>query len=339
MRAVVQSGYGPADAVLDLREIPEPRVRNDEVLVRVHAASLHPDVWHVLRGRPYLLRVMGAGMRRPKQPVPGIDAAGVVVEAGEAAGRLSPGAEVFGEVVNGHQWKNGGAFAEYVAVREGALRPKPAGLTFAEAAAVPTSGLIAVQAVWAQGRVEAGMRVLVNGAGGGVGTFSVQIAKAFGAHVTAVDAAAKLDVLRSIGADEVIDYATEDFTRPREPYDVIVDIPGNRSTGEVRRALSPRGAYVFIGHDGFGATAGRVFGSVGRFLRLAVAAPFVGQRLLARERKDDVDRLALLSDLIEQGKVRPVVDRTFPLAEVREAVRYLESGRAVGKIVLTVDAS
>lgn len=251
MKAIVQERYGSPD-VLELREIDEPAVKDDEVLVRVRATSLHPDVWHVLHGRPYVLRIMGAGLRRPKNPVPGTDLAGRVEAVGTAATRFRPGDEVFGESAKGHQWHNAGAYAEYAAVPEDVLEPKPANLTFEQAAAVPTSGSIAYQGVRLQGRVQAGQRVLINGAGGGVGSFAVQLAKAFGAEVTGVDRGRKLDVIRSIGADHVIDHTREDFTRTGERYDVIVDIPGNRTIADCRRALTPKGAYVLIGHEGFG---------------------------------------------------------------------------------------
>ena len=256
MLAIVQDSYGSAD-VLQLREIPTPVVGDREVLVRVRAASVHPDVWHVLTGRPYVLRIMGARVRRPRNRVPGTDVAGRVEGVGRSATRFRPGDEVFGECVRGHQWHNGGAFAEYVAVRERELARKPARLTFERAAAVPTSGLLAMQGVRDQGGVQAGQRVLVNGAGGGVGSFAVQLANASGAVVTGVDVAEKLDVVRAAGADRVIDATHEDFTRTGARYDLIVDVPGNRPISECRRALTPSGTYVLIGHDGFGPRPGR----------------------------------------------------------------------------------
>jgi NADPH:quinone reductase-like Zn-dependent oxidoreductase len=335
MRAVVQDSYGSPDD-LALREIERPVAGDGEVLVRVHAASVHPDVWHVVCGRPYFLRVSGAGLRRPRNRVPGTDMAGRVEAVGRKVTRFEPGDDVFGEIVRGHQWHNGGAFAEYAAVRADALARKPANLTFEQAAAVPTSGLIALQGIRAQGRVRAGQKVLVNGAGGGVGAFAVQLAKAYGAHVTAVDAASKLDMLRSIGADRVLDYAREDFTRDGERYDVILDVPGNRSIADCRRALTAKGTYVLIGHDGFGSTAGRWLGSVGRFARLLVVAPFVSQRLVPREAKEPQDRLQALVELIEARKLTPVVDRTFPLSEVPAAIRHLRDGSPCGKVVITV---
>jgi NADPH:quinone reductase-like Zn-dependent oxidoreductase len=333
MQAIVQDTYGSADA-LELREIPTPAVGADDVLVRVRAASVHPDVWHVLTGRPYVLRVMGAGLRRPRNPVPGTDVAGRVEAVGPRVTRFRPGDEVFGECVRGHQWHNGGAFAEYAAVRDRALARKPARLTFEQAAAVPTSGLLALQGVRDQGGVQAGQRVLVNGAAGGVGSFAVQIARASGAVVTGVDVAEKLDVVRAL-ADRVIDATHEDFTRTGARYDLIVDIPGNRSISECRRALTPSGTYVLIGHDGFG-EAGRWFGSIGRFLGLLVRSPFVSQRISPRNTARTTDPLGVLAELVEAGELTPAVDRTFPLSEVPEAIRYLAAGRARGKVVVTI---
>lgn len=337
MKAIVQTRYGPPEA-LELREVDRPAVGDDEVLVRVRASSVHPDVWHVLRGRPYALRLMGAGFRAPRISVPGTDLAGVVESTGPAATRFQPGDEVFGECVRGHQWKNGGAYAEYAAVRETALASKPANVTFEQAAAVPTSGLIALAGVRGQGHVRAGQRVLVNGAGGGVGTIAVQLAKAAGAHVTAVDSASKLDVLDALGADEVLDYAREDFTRTGVRYDVIVDIPGNRSLSDYRRALTPEGVYVLIGHDGFGSTGGRWIGSIGRFLGLALATRFVSQNLSPRTERIDAP-LDVLAALLESGELTPVIDRTYALAEAAQAIRRLEQGEGCGKIVLSVPAA
>jgi NADPH:quinone reductase-like Zn-dependent oxidoreductase len=335
MRAVVQDEYGPPDA-LRLEEVERPVPAADEVLVRVRAASVHPDVWHVVRGQPYVLRLVGAGLRRPKNRVPGTDVAGVVETVGESATRFRVGEGVFGEVVRGHQWHNGGAFAEYVAVPEDALGHKPAALTFEEAAVVPTSGLIALQGVRDQGGVRPGQRVLVNGAGGGVGTFAVQLARAYGADVTAVDSTDKLELLRSIGADRVVDYTREDVTRGTERYDLVLDIPGNRSLSDWRRVLVSEGTYVLVGHDGYGTTGGRWIGSLGRFFRLLVSSPLVSQRVNPRGSPGTDDPLRALSAFVEAGKLVPVVDRTYPLSDVPEAIRYLETGNVRGKVVVTV---
>jgi NADPH:quinone reductase-like Zn-dependent oxidoreductase len=335
MKAIVQNRYGSSD-VLEFREVDDPVARDDQLLVRVRAASVHADVWHVMRGVPYVLRIMGAGVRRPKNLVPGTDLAGHVESVGPRVTRFRPGDEVFGQSLVANLWRHGGAFAEYAAVPEGRFEPKPAGLTFEQAAAVPTSGSLAVQGVRDEGRVRAGQKVLINGAGGAVGTFAVQLAKAYGAHVTGVDAAAKLDMLRSIGADRVLDYTLEDFTRSGERYDVILDVAGNHPWPDIRRAITPEGTFVLIGHDQYGAAGHRWFGSLGRFAKLMLMSPFVTQLHPFRGAKDPGDRLAVLKELIEAGKVTPVIDRTFPLSQVPEAIRYLESGMAAGKVIITV---
>ena len=334
MKAIVQDRYGSPD-VLKLREIDQPVADDDAVLVRVHAASVHPDVWHVVQGIPRVLRIMGAGLRRPTNRVPGIDMAGRVESVGAKVTRFRAGDEVFGEIVR-IQWHNGGAFAEYAVAPERRLELKPANLTFEQAAAVPTSGLIALQAVRHQGHVRPGQKVLVNGAGGGVGTFAVQLAKADGAHVTGVDTTSKLDLIRSIGADRVIDYTQEDFTRSGDRYDVIVDIPGTHSFSDLRRALTPEGTYVYIGHDRFGRSGARWFGGIGRFIRLSLLTPFVRQRMNPRVAKGSEAPLVVLKELIEAGKLTPAIDRTFPLSEVPDAIRYLETGDVRGKIVITM---
>jgi NADPH:quinone reductase-like Zn-dependent oxidoreductase len=335
MKAIVQDRYGSA-AVLALREIERPTAKDDEVLVRVRASSIHADVWHAMRGIPYVLRFMGSGVRAPKHRVPGTDLAGVVESVGTNVTRFRAGDEVFGQSLRANLWRNGGAFAEYAAVPEAMLEPKPAGLTFEHAAAVPTSGSLAVQHVRDEGRTQPGQRVLINGAGGAVGSFAVQLAKAYGAHVTGVDAPAKLDMLRSIGADEVLDYTKEDFTRRDERYDFILDIAGNHPWSEARRALTRQGTYVLSGFDQYGASGHRWFGSLGRFAKLIVIAPFVSPLHPFRGTKDPGDRLVVLKELIEAGKITPVIDRTFPLSEVPEAMRFLESGQAQGKIVITL---
>jgi len=335
MKAIVQDEYGSAD-VLQLGEIDEPTAKDDEVLVRVRSASVHADVWHAMRGIPYVLRFMGSGVRRPKHHVPGTDLSGVVESVGTDITRFRPGDEVFGQSLRANLWRNGGAFAEYAAVPGSLLEPKPARLTFEQAAAVPTSGSLAVQHVRDEGRAQPGQSVLINGAGGAVGTFAVQLAKAYGAHVTGVDAPAKLEMLRSIGADEVLDYTKDDFTQRDERYDFVLDIAGNHPWPEARRALTPDGTYVLSGFDQYGASGHRWFGSLGRFAKLIVISPFVSALHPFRGTKDPGDRLAVMKDLIEAGKITPVIDRTFPLSEVPEAIRYLETGQAQGKIVITV---
>jgi NADPH:quinone reductase-like Zn-dependent oxidoreductase len=335
MKAIVQNRYGSPD-VLELRDVDEPVAEDDQMLVRVRAASVHADVWHVMRGVPYVLRIMGAGLRAPKDLVPGTDLAGRVESVGGKIARFRSGDEVFGQSLVANLWRHGGAFAEYAAVPASRFELKPVGLTFEQAAAVPTSGSLAVQGVRDEGRVQAGQKVLINGAGGAVGTFAVQLAKAYGAGVTGVDATRKLDMLRSIGADRVLDYAQEDFTRSGERYDVILDIAGNHPWPDIKRAIAPDGTYVLIGQDQYGAAGHRWFGSLGRFAKLMLVSPFVSHLHPFRGAKDPGDRLVVLKELIEAGKVTPIIDRTFPLSEVPDAIRYLESGQAQGKVVITV---
>jgi NADPH:quinone reductase-like Zn-dependent oxidoreductase len=290
----------------------------------------------MLRGEPRVLRLMGAGLVRPKRPTPGTDLSGVVDATGPGVTRFAVADEVFGKTVGANSWRNGGAYAELAAVHEDLLERKPANLTFEQAAASPDSGTIAIQGVRDEGRLHRGQRVLINGAGGGVGTFAVQVAKALGAvDVTAVDVAQKLERLRSIGADRTID-AAEDFTAAGKRYDVIVDIPGNRPFSAIKRALTPDGTYVLIGHDAFGREGRRWIGSIGRFVKLLIRSPFEKQLPGLRGAKDPGDRMQLLTRLLEDGSVVPVIDRTFPLAEVASAIRYLETGAAIGKIVITI---
>jgi NADPH:quinone reductase-like Zn-dependent oxidoreductase len=337
MKAIVQEKYGPPGQVLKLREIDKPEVGDDEVLVRVHAASVHPDVWHVVRGLPYVLRLMGAGLLKPKKRVPGTDLAGHVESVGKNVTQFQQGDEVFGETIKGYQWTNGGAYAEYASVPEGALAPKPANVVFEQAAAVPTSGLIALQNLRDEERPQPGQSVLVNGAGGGVGALAVQIAKAYGANVTGVDDTKKLEMVRSLGADRIIDYTREDFTQSGERYDLIFDIPGNHPFSACRRVLGPDGKYVLIGHDRFGQGAGRWLGSLPRVLKGVALSPFVSQLPTPNfSTPAKKDQLVILKDLLEAGKITPVIDRTYPLSEVPEAVRYLEAGHARGKVVITL---
>lgn len=337
MRAVVQDRYGPPE-LLTVRDIDQPVAGAGEVLVRVHAASVHPDVWHVLTGQPYLLRLMGAGLRRPRNPVPGTDVAGRVAAVGSGVARFQPGDPVFGETMRGFQWRNGGAFAEYVAVPQEALAPMPASVSFEQAAAVPTAGLITLMNLPVGRRAPApGRRVLVNGAGGGVGGFAVQLAKARGAEVTGVDRPEKLALVRSLGADHVVDYTREDFTRAGQRYHLIVDIPGNHPFSACRRALTPDGTYVLIGHDRYGTVGHRWLGSVPRVLGLVARSPFTRQLPpVAFSTPDKQELMDTLRELLAQGTLTPVVDRTYPLEQVPDAIRYLASGAAQGKVVITI---
>ena len=334
MRAIVQSGYGKPEQVLSLRQMEKPELGDDEVLVRVHAASVHPDVWHVLTGHPYFLRLMGSGLRTPKNPIPGTDMAGRVDTVGKNVTGFRAGDEVFGETVRGHQWKNGGAYAEFVAVRQEALRPKPANLTFEQASAIPTSGFIAVTNLG--GRIEPGQKVLVNGAGGGVGMFAVQIAKSYGANVTGVDIGQKQDLVEAVGADQFFDYTTDDFTLNGERYDLIFDIPGNRSFSDLKRVLADDGRYVFIGHHQFGASGGRWVGAMGRFIRLFIMAPFGRRKSEQAAAAQSSTALDALVELAAAGSITPVIDRTFPLSEAVEALKHLAEGNAMGRVVISL---
>lgn len=335
MRAIVQNGYGEPEVVLELREIERPSIAEDEILLRVRAASVHPDVWHVVRGLPYALRVMGTGLRTPKQPVPGIDAAGVVEEVGTSVTRFGRGDSVFGEIVRGHQWNNGGAFAEYAAVRAEALWPKPARLSYEEAAAVPTAALIALANVRPHVRIQPGSKVVVVGAAGGVGAYAVQIAKAYGAWVTGVDRGDKLDMVRSLGADDVIDYTTEDYTKLGRKWDLVFDVVGSHGWNENKQTLTRDGKYVLIGHDHYGEGMNRWLGSIPRMFRLMARAPFERGLDLRLERATE-EPMAVICRLIEDEQLTPVIDRTFPLEEVPAALRYLSDGRATGKVVITI---
>jgi NADPH:quinone reductase-like Zn-dependent oxidoreductase len=324
MRAIVQDRYGPPD-VLALREIAKPVVGDRDVLVRVHAAGLDQGVWHVMAGLPYMVRVMGFGLRAPKVRVRGTEVAGRVEAIGGNVTRLQPGDEVFGTC--------DGSFAEYVCAREDKLARKPSNLSFEQAAAVPVSGCTALHGLRDKGELRAGQRVLIVGAGGGVGTFAVQLAKSFGADVAGVCSAAKADLVRSIGADDVIDYTREDFADGRRHYDLILDTAGNRSLSHLRRALTPRGTLVIVGGEG----GGRWTGGFGRqIVRAPVVSIFVGQRLRPLVSVERTEDLELLRERIEAGQVTPVIDRTYPLDEVPAAIRYMREGRVGGKVVITV---
>jgi NADPH:quinone reductase-like Zn-dependent oxidoreductase len=323
MKAIVRDTYGSPD-VLELRDIDKPEIADNEVLVRVHAAGVGRDVWHVMTGLPYPIRLAGYGLRTPKNPIIGSDVAGVVEALGKNVSRFQPGDEVFGI--------GKGSYAEYVCAREDKLAPRPANLTFEQAAVVAISGLTALQGLRDHGKVRPGQEVLVIGASGGVGTFAVQIAKALGAHVSGVCSTKKVDMVRSIGADHVIDYTQEDFAEGEQRYDLILDIGGNSSLARLRRALASRGTLVITGGEG----GGRWFGGTDRQLRALVLSPFVGQKLGTFVSSENHEDMIALKDLIEAGKVAPVIDRTYPLSEVPEAIRYLEEGQAQGKVVITV---
>ena len=323
MQAIVQERFGPPD-VLRLVDTEVPEVGPDDVLVRVHAAALNPYDWHMLRGDPRIARLIGIGLTKPKSRVAGIDAAGRVEATGPDAGGLRPGDEVIGLVP--------GAFAEYALAKADLVVPKPAGLAFEQAAAVPMAGTTALRAIQQVGAVRSGHRVLVNGAGGGVGTFAVQIAATLGAEVTGVCSSRNADLVRSLGAAHVIDYKTEDFTAGRVRYDVILDNVGNRPLRRLRQALAPTGTLVYNA----GGSPGHLIGAVGAGVQVAVVNGFARQRLrvlgFVQERAD----LLAVTGLIEAGTLTPVLGRTYPLADTAEGLRHVEAGHARGKVVITM---
>jgi NADPH:quinone reductase-like Zn-dependent oxidoreductase len=321
MKAIVQNEYGSPDK-LELREVERPVVDDDGVLVRVRAAAVNALDWRVMRGLPYMVR-MSEGRRRPENPIRGVDLAGHVEAVGKNVTEFKPGDEVFGE--------RSRAFAEYVLGKEEHFAHKPASLTFEQAATLGCAALTALQGLRDKAEVKPGQKVLINGAGGGVGTFSVQIAKSLGAEVTAVCGPHNVEMVRSIGADRVIDYTREDFTKAKERYDVVFDNVGNRSLRRLRSILSPSGTLVFVGAPHF-----RFAGPLVRILRGVITSRFSEQKLLPFLATHSKDDLLVLKELVESGKVTPVIDRTYPLSETPEAIAYLERGHARGKVVITV---
>jgi NADPH:quinone reductase-like Zn-dependent oxidoreductase len=332
MKAMTQDRYGSAD-VLMLDDIDKPTVGDEEVLIRVRAAGVGPDVWHLMTGRPYFVRLMGFGLRKPKARVVGRDVAGSVEAVGKDVTDFQPGDEVFGTCR--------GAFAEYACAAagseagvggDGVLAPKPANLTFEQAAGVPTSAATALQGLRDAGGIQAGQSVLIIGASGGVGTFAVQLAKVFEAHVAGVCSTTKVDLVRSIGADRVIDYTREDFADEGHLYDLILDTAGRRSLSHLRRALAPRGTLVIVGGEG----GGRWTGGFERQLRASVLSPFLRQRLHSLTAVDRRADLLFLKDLIEAGKLTPVINRIYPLNEAPKALGDADEGHGRGKAIITV---
>jgi NADPH:quinone reductase-like Zn-dependent oxidoreductase len=320
MKAIVQDRYGEID-VLKLRDMPTPAINDDEVLIQVRAAGLDPGVWHLMTGRPYLVRLIGYQLRKD---VRGMDVAGIVVSVGDNAQRFQPGDEVFGTC---H-----GSFAEYTSARQDTLAHKPTNLTFEEAAVVPISACTALQALREGSRVAAGQRVLIIGAGGGVGTFAVQIAKDYGAEVTGVCSTTKTELVQSIGADRVIDYTRQDIFDGQNRYDLMVDTAGRRPLSQLRRALTPHGTIVIVGGEG----GGRWLGGFDREFRGQLLEPIVHQRIRQLTAKVNQDDLMALKDLIEAGKIRPVIDTTFSLKEVPKAIQHWEDGHSHGKIAISI---
>src|SRR5881398_663258 len=327
MKAVVYCNYGVPN--LKFQEIEKPTPADDQLLVRVRAASVNPLDWHFIEGTPYFMRVMGVGLRKPKDTRLGVDFAGTVEAVGKNVTKFKPGDEVFGGRT--------GAFAEYVCVRESrAVALKPANITFDQAASVPIAAITALQGVRDKGKVQAGQKVLINGASGGVGTFAVQIAKSYGAEVTGVCSTKNLDMVRSLGANHVIDYTKEDFTKGEQRYDLIFDLVGNHSFSERRRILNPNGICVMAGiggagwHEGF---ASRLLGELSGYLR----SRFTRQKFIAYIAQFNKADMSILADLIQSGKITPVIDRTYKLSEVASALRYLETGHARGKVVISLE--
>jgi NADPH:quinone reductase-like Zn-dependent oxidoreductase len=323
MKAIMQDQYGSPD-VLELQEVDKPKIGDDDVLVRVHAAGVHIGDWHLMTGLPYLMRIMGLGFRAPKARVRGTDVAGMVEAVGQNVTRFQAGDEVFGIC--------DGSFAEYACAREDKLAPKPANLAFDQAAVVPTSACTALQALRDKGEIKPGQKVLIVGASGGVGMLVVQIARSFGAEVTGVCSTTKVDMVRSLGADHVIDYTREDFTQSGQRYDLILDMGGNRSLSQLRRALTSRGTLVLVSGEG----GDRWIGAVGRSIRALVVSPFVSQRLRVIISTPNAVDLQFLKGLVEAAKVTPVVDRAYLLSEVPDAMRYLNEGHPRRKIVITM---
>jgi len=321
MLAIVQREYGTAD-VLRMAEIDRPVIRAEEVLVEVRAAGLDRGTWHLMAGLPYAARLV-AGIRAPKNPVPGLDVAGVVVAAGNKVTRFKPGDEVFGV--------SKGSFAEFAAAREDKLALKPSSLTFEQAAAVPVSGMTALRGLTDLGRLQTGQKILIVGASGGVGSYAVQIAKALGAHVTGVCSTGKLDLVRSIGADHVIDSTREDFADSDTQYDLILDVGGDTSLSRLRHALTPRGTLVIVGGEGGGKWIG-----MGRQLRALALSPFVGQRLTVLGPKEHHTIIERLSELIDNGQLVPAIEQTYPLSDMPNAMRHLVDGGVRGKLVITL---
>ena len=326
MKAIVYTEYGSPD-VLQVRDVKKPVPTDDQILVKVRAASVNPLDWHFLRGTPYIARIGMMGLRKPKVPRLGVDVAGEVEAVGTNVAQFKPGDEVFG-----HKF---GAFAEYVCVRaDRGIALKPANLTFEQAASVPVAAVTAIQGLRDHGKVQPGQKVLINGASGGVGTFAVQIAKMFGADVTGVCSTRNLDLVRSLGADHVIDYTKEDFTKGDGRYDVILDNVGNQPLSGFRRVLTPNGICVMIG--GGGPNDGGLIGPMARPIKALLLSPFMSQKMGMFMADVTKGELTTLSDLIEAGKLTPVIDRTYALSQTADAIRYLEEGHARGKVIITV---
>ena len=326
MKAITYCNYGLGN--LKLEDVEKPVPNDDQVLVKVRAASVNPYDWHFVEGTPKIMRMMGVGLRKPKDTRLGVDFAGTVEAVGKNVTQFKPGDDVFGG--------KGGAFAEYVCRRaEGAVALKPANITFEQAASVNIAGITALQGLRDKGKVQPGQKVLINGASGGVGTFAVQIAKSYGADVTGVCSTRNLELVRSLGADHVIDYTKENFAKSEQRYDVILDNVPNHSLSECRRILTPKGKYVMIG--GGGPNEGRWIGPFGRVIHTLLLSPFISQQMGTMMADANQKDLTVLADMMQSGKVKPVIDRTYKLSEVPQAIRYLEEGHARGKVIISVE--
>jgi len=326
MKAIVYCDYGLAN--LKLEDVEKPVPNDDQILVKVRAASVNPYDWHFIEGTPKIIRLMGVGLRKPKDTRVGVDFAGTVEAVGKNVTQFKPGDDVFGG--------KGGAFAEYVCRRaEGAVALKPANITFEQAASVNIAGITALQGLRDKGKVQPGQKILINGASGGVGTFAVQIAKSYGAEVTGVCSTRNLDLVRSLGADHVIDYTKEDFAKSEQRYDVILDNVPNHSLSECRRILTPKGKYVMIG--GGGPNEGRWIGPFGRVIHTLLLSPFISQQMGMMMADANHKDLTILADMMQAGTVKPIIDRTYPLSQIADAIRYLEQGHARGKVVITLE--
>jgi len=323
MQAIVQDKYGSAD-VLEPRDVEIPQPGDNDLLIRVHAAGVDPGVWHLMTGQPYLVRVMGFGFRKPKIRIRGTDAAGTVEAAGRNVTWFKQGDPVYGTC--------DGSFAEYACAKAERFASKPANLSFEQAAAVPVSGMTALNGLRDAGKIQPEQKVLIIGAAGGVGTYAVQLAKAFGGVVTGVCSTSKAELVRAIGAEEVIDYTREDFTDGAHQFDLILDTAGRRPLSHLRRALTPQGTLVIVGGEG----GDRWLGGFQRQIFAPLRSLLTEQKLLGLMSKERQQDLLTLKDLIEAGKLKPVIDRTFPLSEAPQAIGYLEQGHARGKVVLTV---
>ena len=323
MKAIVYTKYGPPD-VLHLEEVKKPTLNEEDVLVKVHAASINASDWHLLTADPFPMRLTGVGLFKPKNTILGVDIAGCVEAVGRNVKQFRPGDAVFGDVFG----VGSGSFAEYVVVPESALAPIPSNISLEEAAAVPVAAVTALQGLRDRGHIQPGQQVLINGASGGVGTFAVQIAKAFGAEVTAVCSTRNLEMARSIGADHVIDYSQEDFTHNGQTYDLILAVNGYQPLSAYKRALTPRGIYVFVG-----GLPAQIFQSL--FLGPMMSERH-GRKITSVMKRANQQDLLLISDLLDEGKIKPVIDRNYPLGETAEAFRYLARGHARGKVVITI---